>query len=261
MYPLRVFFVGGLISFRALFYWLSPWIYIPSVLIAPIFQILLFVYIGRAAHLASDTFYLIGNSVQYVAIPCLFGMAYAVAGERYSQTLGIVFTTPARRIPLFLGRSVPVLVNGCISGLFSLAIGALLLGVDLPAAAWPRIVLVVAVGAASCTGLAMINAAVALRVREVGVLSNILFGLTLIFSGANVPLDVLPGWMAAISPWIPLTHAIQAARAVADGAGLGTVATPLAKELAVGTAYFAVGLAAIAYFERESRRTASLERN
>ena len=54
MTSLRVFFVGGLISFRALFNWLSPWIYIPSMLVAPIFQILLFAYIGRNAGVESD---------------------------------------------------------------------------------------------------------------------------------------------------------------------------------------------------------------
>ena len=93
MTSLRIFFVGGLISFRALFNWLSPWIYIPSMLIAPIVQILLFAYMGRAADVESDEFYLIGNAVQYSAIPCLFAMANTVAGERWTQTLGIVLVT------------------------------------------------------------------------------------------------------------------------------------------------------------------------
>ena len=43
----RIFVVGGLTSFRALWYWLTPWIYVPTMLVAPIFQILLFAYIGR----------------------------------------------------------------------------------------------------------------------------------------------------------------------------------------------------------------------
>ena len=50
-YGLRVFFVGGLMSYRALFNWLSPWILVPSFLVAPLFQILLFTYVGRAAGL------------------------------------------------------------------------------------------------------------------------------------------------------------------------------------------------------------------
>src|SRR2546421_9326017 len=97
---LRVFFIGGLTSFRALFNWLSPWIYIPSLLVAPVFQILLFAYIGRAAHIQSDEFYVIGNALQYTAIPCVFAMCNTIAGERYQQTLGYILVTPARRIPL-----------------------------------------------------------------------------------------------------------------------------------------------------------------
>ena len=71
----RIFFVGGVTSFRALFYWLTPWIYVPTMLIAPLFQILLFAYIGRSAGLESDKFYLIGNALQYASIPCLFAMS------------------------------------------------------------------------------------------------------------------------------------------------------------------------------------------
>ncbi len=97
MTSLRIFFIGGLISFRALFNWLSPWVYIPSMLVAPIVQILLFAYMGRAAGVESDEFYVIGNAVQYSAIPCLFAMANTVAGERWTQTLGIVLVTPANR--------------------------------------------------------------------------------------------------------------------------------------------------------------------
>ena len=47
-------------------------------LVAPIFQILLFAYIGRSAHLRSDEFYLIGNALQYVSVPCLFAMSQAI---------------------------------------------------------------------------------------------------------------------------------------------------------------------------------------
>ena len=114
MTDVRVFFIGGLTSFRALFNWLSPWIYIPSLLVAPVFQILLFAYIGRSAHVQSDEFYVIGNALQYTAIPCVFAMCNTIAGERYQQTLGYILVTPARRIPLFVGRSLPVIVNGAL---------------------------------------------------------------------------------------------------------------------------------------------------
>ncbi|HZO49186.1 MAG TPA: hypothetical protein VFB26_03485, partial [Gaiellaceae bacterium] len=108
MSSLRVFFVGGLTSYRALFGFLSPWIFVPSLLVAPVFQILLFAYIGRSAQLASDEFYVVGNALQFASIPCLFAMTQTIAGERYQQTLGYILVSPARRLPLFLGRALPV---------------------------------------------------------------------------------------------------------------------------------------------------------
>ena len=51
-------------SYRALFGWMNPWIFIPSLLISPICQILLFAYIGRSAGVGNDEFYVIGNARQ-----------------------------------------------------------------------------------------------------------------------------------------------------------------------------------------------------
>jgi ABC-2 type transport system permease protein len=259
MTSLRIFFVGGLISFRALFGWLSPWIYVPSMLVAPIVQILLFAYMGRSAGEESDGFYVIGNAVQYSAIPCLFAMANTVAGERSTQTLGIVLVTPANRVALFLGRSLPVVVNGAIVSMFALVVGSLLLGVRLPASTWLPLALVVAIAAVSCTGLGLANAALGLRVRETAVLSNVLFGLLLIFCGANIPVDALPAWMEATARWLPLTHAIEAARELATGARLGSVAGLVGRELLLGVLYGAVGLVALRLLEAEGRRRATLE--
>ena len=259
MTSLRIFFVGGLISFRALFSWLNPWIYVPAMLVAPIFQILLFAYIGRSAGVESDSFFLIGNALQYSAIPCLFAMAQAIAGERYGQTLGIVMATPARRLPLFLGRSLPVVANGFVVSMFSLVVGALVLGVHIPVSAWLPLGLVVAVAAASCTGFGLLNAALALRVREIAVLTNVLFGVLLIFCGVNVALDSLPGWMATVGRLLPLTHAIEAARGLAGGASLGSVGGLVGTELLVGLVYGAIGMVALALLEVEGRRRATLE--
>jgi ABC-2 type transport system permease protein len=259
MTSLRVFFVGGLTSYRALFNWISPWILIPSFLVAPLFQILLFAYIGRAAHLQSDEFYVIGNALQYASIPCLFAMGNTIGGERWSQTLGLVLVTPARRLPLFVGRALPVIVNGFLVALFALAVGSLLLRVSIPVGAWPSLLLVTAVTAFSCTGLGLVNAAIALRARETAVASNVLFGLLLLFCGVNVPLSELPDWMSTIAQGLPLTHGIGAARRLADGATLGDVSGLMTAEALIGCAYAAAGYVLLRVLEGRSRRLATLE--
>jgi ABC-2 type transport system permease protein len=98
-----------------------------------------------------------------------------------------------------------------------------------------------------------------LRVRETAVLANVIFGVLLVFCGVNVPLDRLPDWMAAVSPWLPLTHGIAAARSLADGASLASVAGEVGKEAAIGVGYVLIGMAMLSYFEWESRRRATLE--
>jgi ABC-2 type transport system permease protein len=259
MTSLRIFFIGGLMAYRGLINWLSPWIFVPTLVVAPIFQILLFVFIGRSAGVESDKFYVIGNAVQYASIPCLFSMTNAISGERFQQTLAYLLVSPAGRLSLFLGRAVPVVVNAMFVAAFSLVVTSLILRIHIPPSTWPSIALAIAISAFSCTGLGLICAAVGLRVRETAVLNNVLFGLLLIFTGANVAVNELPGWMQWISNRIPLTHGIQAARQLADGASLADASGLLATELLIGIVYTVVGYQAIRFMERESRKRASLQ--
>jgi ABC-2 type transport system permease protein len=256
----RLFFVGGLISFRALFGFLRPEVYIPSLLVAPIFQILLFVYIGRAANVEDDSFYVIGNAIQYAAVPCLFAMTFTIAGERYQRTLGYLLASPAPRLPLFLGRAVPVAVNGLFVAVFALVVGGLVVGIDVPVSAYGPILVAAAASVVGCTGFGLVSAGLGLLLREQAVLANILFGLLLVFTGANVAVDTLPGWMQAISGVLPFTHGIEAARDLASGDSLADAAGLLGTEVLIGFAYAVVGYVLIRNAERLSRRYATLDR-
>jgi ABC-2 type transport system permease protein len=256
----RIFFVGGTISFRALFGWLTPAIYIPTMILTPIFQILFFTYIGRAAGGRSDSFYVLGNAMQYAAVPCLFAITNTIAEERFWQTLGPILISPAGRLPLFLGRALPVIANGFVSCAISLFLGGLLLGVRFSAGAWLALVPVLLAATFSCTGLGFITAGLGLRLRETAVLSNVVIGLLLVFCGADVPLSDLPHAMAEIARVLPLTHAIEAARDVAGGASVASVGGLLGREVLVGLVYATAGFGLIRFFESQSRRLATLER-
>jgi ABC-2 type transport system permease protein len=256
----RVFFVGGYISYRALFGFLSPWVFVPTLVLTPIFQILLFAYIGRAAGARSDEFYVIGNAMQYASVPCLFAMTQTIAEERFWQTLGPILISPAGRLPMFLGRALPVIANGLFVAAFALFAGGLLLGVHLDGAQWLRLAPVLLVSTFSCTGLGLINAGLGLRLRETAVLSNVFVGILLVFCGANISVDSLPSWMGHVGRALPLTHGIQAARAVAGGASLHDVRGLVATEALVGMLYGVAGYGLIRWFELQSRRLATLER-
>jgi ABC-2 type transport system permease protein len=217
------------------------------------------VFVGRSAGVGSDAFYLIGNAVQYAAIPCLFAMGNTIEGERIQGTLPLLLASPARRIPLFLGRALPVILNGFGVAVVSLTVGALVLRVPFPARSLAPLALVLVVSTFSCAGLGLLCAALALRVRETAVLSNVIFGILLIFSGVNVPVSALPAWMATVSPWLPLTHGIGAAREVASGAPLSSVTGALLAETGLGVLYGAGGPLLPAHSDSEARRRATLE--
>src|SRR3954454_11612139 len=256
----RLFFVGGIISFRALFNWIKPWIYIPTMLGSPLFQILFFTYLGRYALSGQgDAFFVVGNAVQVCAMSAVYGMTMAVANERQFGTLGPLLASPANRLAVFLGRGVPVLANGLVVSAFGFAAGALLLGFRPGLDAVPPLIVIVLVTVASCTCFGMLLGSVGLRAKDVFFASNLAYFLMLLLCGVNIPLDVLPGWMSAIGRCLPLTHGIAAAREVAAGASFADVGGLVAQEAGIAAAYGAAGFLLFRFFERESRRSAVLD--
>jgi ABC-2 type transport system permease protein len=256
---LRVFFIGGYIAYRALFNWLRPTIYIPTMLGGPIFQILFFAYIGRFAGLQNDEFFVVGNAVQASALAGIFGMAMTIGGERWTQTLSPLLATPANRLALFLGRALPLVANGALVSAFGFAVGWLLLDFELAAAEIPPIALVVVVSSFSCTAFGLMTGAVGLRARDVFFLANLVALLLLLFCGVNVPLDDLPGWMQTVAKGLPLTHGIQAARELAAGASLSEVSDLVLTEAAIGVVYAVIAYGLLRFFEADGRRRATLE--
>jgi ABC-2 type transport system permease protein len=257
---LRVVFVGGLTSYRALFNWINPWIFIPHTLGYPIFEILFFAYLGRFAGVESDRFFLIGNAFLAIAVTGMFGMGHATAGERRSQTLATLLASPANRFAVFLGRALPSIITGFFVATVSFAICAAILGVHVSLASLPGLALATVAAAFACTALGLCLGAVGLRGRNVSVFADVITACMLVVSGANVPLRLLPDWLQTIASGVPLTHGIQAARAIANGASIAASADLLAKEVAIGGVYLAVGLFMLRLFEFEGRRTGSLER-
>jgi ABC-2 type transport system permease protein len=254
----RVFFVGGLISYRALFNWLHPAIYIPTMLGSPLFQILFFSYVGRFSGLRDDTFFVVGNAVQVCSMSAIYGMTMTIANERYFGTLMPLLATPANRVALFLGRGLAPIANGLLVSAFGFSVGALLLHFEMPASQVPALAVVVLVTVLSCTALGMTLGSIGLRARDVFFISNLMYFFMLLLCGVNVPLEALPSFLQSIGRALPLTHGIEAARAVAGSASLADVWPLLRTEALIGTLYALLAYGLFRFFEIEGKRTGSL---
>ena len=105
MSRLRVFAIGGWLSYRALFGWLNPYLFVIILLVPSVTQILFFAYLGRAAGVEDDSFYVVGNAVVAAAVPGLFGMADTITDERHTHTLSLLVVSPAHQ-SAGIGRSL-----------------------------------------------------------------------------------------------------------------------------------------------------------
>ena len=256
---MRVFFVGGGISYRALFNWINPGIYIPTMLGAPLFQILFFTYLGRYAGSQDDAFFIVGNAIQVAAMSGIYGMTMGIANERQYGTLQPLLATPANRLAIFSGRALPFIANGIVVSAFGFAVSWLLLDFRPAEGSVPALAVAVVITTCSCVALGMLIGSIGLRARDVFFGANLVYFLMLLVCGVNVAIDDLPGWLAAIGRCLPLTHGIEAAREIATGASLGDVAGLLWTEALIGLAYATAAYGLFRVFEAEGRRRASLE--
>lgn len=257
MKTLRLLGLGGVIAYRALFNWTTPGMFVGTLLIGPLFQLLFFAYLGRQLQVADDRFYIVGNAMLTASLACVFGGTMAVANERRYGTLGHVLLSPRSRTAVFLGRVLPYAGNGLLIAIFTLTGGALLLGLRIPLGALPGLALALAVGSLSCGFFGLTLGALGLRFRDVWVVSNVSVALLLLLTGVNVPADRLPGWMVTVGQGLPLTHAAEAARRLAGGQS--DIAAPLLTEALVGLTWAVLAAVLLKLFEFESRRTASLD--
>jgi ABC-2 type transport system permease protein len=256
----RVFFSCGLTSFRALFGWVNPYVFVPILVVYPIAQILFFSYLGRSAGVESDSFFLIGNAFCTAAVAAMFGMGQAIGGERRFQTLPVLMASPVNRLVMYSGRAVPTVVLGFFVAVTAFVCGAVILRVHVGGSEAVALVLALLASCFTCAGLGLCIGSLGLRGRSVSLFADVIAGGLLIISGANVPLGKLPDAVQSFASIVPLTHGIEAARQVAGGAAPADVGGLLGKELAIGAVYMTLGLVLVTVFEREGRRTGAFDR-
>jgi ABC-2 type transport system permease protein len=257
---LRLFLQGAILSYIALFRWLRPSAYLASKVFMPLNQILFFTFLGiYATGRDNASFYVIGNAVQMAAISGIYGVTMSIGGDRWDGTLPYLFGTPANRMAMFLGRAFFHVLDGMLGVVLGLMWGVVLLGLDLSHTDPLALGLTILITTVSTSGLGLLMGCLSLITLNIMFVNNTVYFLLLVFCGANVPLAALPGWMQAVSRFLPLTRGIAAARQIIAGAGLAEVAPLLAGELLVGLVYIFLGYSLFRWFEFQAKRRGSLE--
>ena len=258
MKSLRVFAIGGWLSYRALFSWLQPSLFVMVRLIPSVTQMIFFVFLGRAASVENDTFFIVGNALVAAAVPCLFAMSQTIAEERFTLTLPALSSRP----PIASPCSSAARFRGpqrCDRGRVRARRRSLHLR-DPPRP----------LRGTGCGALDRHRRVLVHRHRAAQRLAR----PPLAPDGGALELHpLLPAplrgrqraarpparWLQTLSKGLPITHGAEAAREVVAGSSIADVAGLPGAQALVGTIYAVIGLVLLRRFEVIARRHATLE--
>lgn len=259
MRNLRVAFIGGALSYRALFDWMSPALFVSAMLATPVFQVLFFADLGPAYSQQPAEFFAVGNAVQACAMAGVVGVSQTIANERLFGTMGQVVLTPANRLALYVGRSLPHVVTGLAISATGLVLSWAVTDFWVPPSQWWALLLVLVVTAASCTAIGVPFGAAGLLSRDTNVMTSLMYLVLLLVSGAAVPVADLPAVLRWAGEVLPLGHGIEALRhLVSDGVD-ATFAGLVLQEALVGTVILILGTLLLQGIEVRARRRGDLD--
>lgn len=260
MSDIRAFGRLALLSFRALFGWLSPWIYLSSLVVGPAFQILFFALVGRfGSPERGMDWYIIGNAVHACALTSVFAVGACLSQDRSAGTLGLLLISPRSRLMIFAGRAVVLILHGLVTIAFGLLLGTALLGLNLSQANWPGLVATLLLVTLTTGALGLLAAALSLVLTDMNLLLNGLVSVLLLLCGVNFAPDLLPAPLRLVSAGLPMTRAVTAARDLVGGAALADVLPLLGGEVLVGMAYLVTGYALFLVMEHRARVAGTLD--
>ena len=208
-----------------------------------LFYLLIFFFVGRvftglgSAYLSRYggeyfPFVLIGLAMQTLVGAGLGGLSQVIASEQYIGTLEPLL---GRR-----GGEFRILAAASLSRYITSS-GRVVFGVSFRLAGLPTFIGVTVLTVAAYFGLGMLSAAFLLVFKQ-GNPINLFFGqLAGLLSGVYFPVEVLPDWLRAVAAFIPLTYALDVARAAVLG---GAAAGPGAKPIIILGAFAVVSLVA-----------------
>ena len=168
----------------------------------------------------------------------LIGLPQAVSGLRELKLLKRFRVTPVG--PVFiLGVELSLYIVYCTVSLATLAAAALLWGVRLHGSlsaflgSWALTML-------STLSIGMLVGGVAKDTKQASVIASILYFPMLIFSGATLPIEVMPPVMQRIVSVFPLTQGLTMMKHAFLGVSTGNILLPIC--VMAGVAVFCTGL-------------------
>jgi ABC-2 type transport system permease protein len=211
-------------------------------------------------------FLIVGSALWNVVYGIMAGLVQSILEERERyRMMKYVVVTPTSLFPFLLGRSLARVLVSFVAVALTLAVGVLLLGVDLrpdPVLFVPAMLL----GIMAVVALGIFMAGWCLQLRqEAWSYPEAIAGALYLVSGAIFPIDILPAFLQPVAYVLPTTWWLEAGRRGLLGHGspgqLGAIPDATVMLLLVVTTAVAIplSLAAFAWFMGRARRSGLLD--
>ncbi len=189
-------------------------------------------------------------------------IAESVQWERWEGTIEYTMMSPISTLTYVLGSSLFGVLYGLVRTSIVLVVLVWMFHLSanqdglLPAAA------IVAVGSLSFVGIGIMAATLPLLFTEKGAqMTYVIEAVLLLISGVYFKIEVLPGWLQAVSYISPATYVLRGTRDVLIGHATGTVMAETLIPLAIiGIVTIPMGVWVFSRAEHFAKRTGRLKR-
>ena len=207
-------------------------------------------------------FLLIGTLVWAYLSAVLDDVSLVITWERWEGTIEHTLMAPVPRPVHLLGMSAFAVMHATVRTLLIGLIALPFFDLDVGRADWWGAAAVLLVGSAPLVGLGILTGILPMLYPERGEqMSFMMQALMLLISGVYYSVDVLPGWLQAVSVLSPATYVLRGIRgAVLAGDSVADLAGTLAALAVFGVVLVPLGIWAFGVAERWAKRTGKLKR-
>jgi ABC-2 type transport system permease protein len=257
---LRLFWSGVRASWATYLVELTPTVFfgfrIPRILL----QSLFFVFLAKAAggdQLAR--FAMIGNGIQIAVFMVMLSMEEVIESEKWNSTFQYLIAAPSSWFPSMLGKSASYFGDALIASTVSFAVLIPALHIQILPLDLLRATPIILLIFISASALGWSIGAFSLPIRYGYMICNWFAYAMIIFCGINIPTSAMPAWVQVIGNLLPVTHGLQAVRALIDGATYASVWPLVGKEILIALFYAAAAWLVFGYRMRVTRQNGNFE--
>jgi ABC-2 type transport system permease protein len=254
------FFKHAILSYKALYSFSDPKLYILIKVINPILQLIFFTLLASYVYQSNDlTPWVIGNAFLLSVLNAFFGVGNVILTERRFGTLILVITSASNNFFIFMSRAFFHIFDAFVTVTIGLTIGAVVFNVDFSDTNFFLLSIVIIISMFAAIGLGLLIGCLGLLIKDINLILNAFSSLLMIMTGALFSIQLLPPIIQYISYCLPLKRGIEASRMMVNGIYNNKLYELLLQEFLLGCIYMVMGFVLLKVIEKIARVNATLE--